>query len=150
MRRAPLSVTADRALNILRRTSIFRRVVQGVIQAEQLGVVLAVEADHRRVGATLAHLERAIVKAKLFGDDPEAPRELPVVRQGYAYAVLDRRLRGAFSASSFKDSTTLLPSSYRAKKSRGADRRHRNEAVRIGQATVGTLASPCSLSQPIV
>jgi hypothetical protein len=51
-------------------------------------VILVVEADHHRVGAALLHLERAIVKAKLFYNDPETLREFPVVDQGNAYAVL--------------------------------------------------------------
>jgi len=77
---------------------MLRRIVQGVTETKPLRVILVVEADHHRVGAALLHLERAIVKAKLFYNDPETLREFPVVGQGNAYAVLHYRLRAAVSA----------------------------------------------------
>jgi hypothetical protein len=74
---------------------MFRRIVQGVTETKQLRVILVIEADHHRVRAALLNLERAIVKAKLYGNDPETLREFPVVGQGNAYAVLHYRLRVA-------------------------------------------------------
>jgi hypothetical protein len=79
----PATVSKERRLS-----SMFRRNVQGVTETKPLRVILVAEADHHRVGAALLHLERTIVKAKLFYNDPETLREFPVVGQGNAYAVL--------------------------------------------------------------
>jgi hypothetical protein len=75
-------------------------------------VIFVIEADHDRVGAALANLESALLKAKLFGNDPQAPRELPVVGKGNAYAVLHCRLRAVFGAAICKDCKILLLSGF--------------------------------------